>query len=394
MNITLLGSGSYKSSLTYFRLVAIGQQLAHRGWRVSLIVPSADKYNDFTPQKDASLAPVRLLQPWQFVTRSAMLNLIPYLFTSLIALLRTRPDVVYLYKPTPITIMGLVPRLLHRTPVILDLDDLGSEVMRLQGQSRLQVVLVRWCEQLALRYANAVVVTSSYLQAMVKDKYPSKPVLVMSNGVDPVEYPKAPVRPLRNQVYYFGALNRLSLIEDLLRAVPAIVADVPDAQFLIIGAGSALEEAKQLVQDLGVARCVTFTGWVEMHDLPSYTQYADIAVCSQPDTPTVQAASNLKVFQYMAMASVPVVSRVGDLEQYVAYGKAGMAVEPESVPALSAALVAILLDPKRRRELAAAARNRAETVYAWDVLCNQLVHFMDAEVLGTPATGHKHERRA
>ncbi len=379
MKLLMLSSGSYKSSLT-FRIVCLGQQLARQGWDVSLIVPSADKYNDFKPDKHASLGPVRLIQPWQLSTKSASLNLLPYVCTSARAILRARADVIYLYKPTPITIAGLLPKLPFRTPVILDLDDLGSEVMKAQGQSPVQVKLVALCERLTLRFASAVVVTSSYLGSLVSDRYPEKPVLVLPNGVDPAEYPLMKEQPPRHALYYFGALNRLELIEDLLRALPAVINAVPDATITILGGGSALEQAKKLAKQLRISRAVTFSGWIDMFAAQNYVQFADIAVCYQPDTPPTRAASNMKVFQYMAMSSVPVVSDVGDLGRYVGGtggGKpAGMVVPAGDERQLSKALVYLLTHDEVRKQMAVAARQRAETTYAWSTLASGLQKFL------------------
>lgn len=375
----MLGSGSYKSSLS-IRLVALGKHLADKGWNVSMIMPSADKYNDFTPDHDAQIPNVKLIQPWQPATHSAMLNLFPYLFTSLIAILRARPDMVYLYKPTPITILGLIPKLLFRKPVILDLDDLGSEVMKLQQQSKLQYTLVATCERLAMRFASSIVVTSTYLEKIVREQYPNKQILVLPNGVEPYDYqPVEPKQP-RHAIYYFGFVNRLSLVETMLRAVPAVVEKVPDAQVTIVGGGSALDEAKKLVRDLGVKKAVTFTGWVDVLEAQNYAQFADLAICCQPDIPTVRAASNMKVFQYMAMSTIPVVSDVGDLGSYVKNGKLGAIVPADDEAALAKALISLLLDDDKRTRTAKAARKAAESEYAWSVRVDELQGFLKSQL--------------
>jgi glycosyltransferase involved in cell wall biosynthesis len=273
-----------------------------------------------------------------------------------------------------------VPKFLFRAPLILDLDDLGSEVMRLQKQPAVQVKLVAWCEQLALRFADAVVVTSTYLESLVKEQYPHKPVLLLSNGVSPEEYIPSEDRPLRNAIYYYGAINRLSLIETLLRALPATVAQVPDVRVTILGDGSALYEAKALVDSLGVGAQVSFAGWTDARDLPAYVQAGDIAVCIQPDIPTVRAASNLKVFQYMGLGSASVVSDVGDLGRYVKQGdgdeQIGVVVPPEDPEALARVLVAMLKDKQGRKRMGKKARVAAETEYAWSVLAGKLDCFL------------------
>jgi glycosyltransferase involved in cell wall biosynthesis len=380
MKLLMLASGSYKSTLT-FRIVCLGQQLARTGWDVSLIAPSADKYNNFRPDKHASLDPIRLIQPWQLTTKSASLNLLPYICTSILAIFRVRAQVIYLYKPTPITIAGLLPKLLFRTPVILDLDDLGSEVMKAQGQSALQVLLVALCERLALRFASAVVVTSTHLESVVSNRYPKKTILVLPNGVDPAEYPLAKVQAPRHALYYFGALNRLELIEDLLRSLPNVLAAVPDTKVTILGGGSALAPAKKLAAQLGISRAVTFTGWIDMFAVRDYVQFADIAICYQPNTPPTRAASNMKVFQYMAMSSVLVVSDVGDLKSYVSATAsepaAGIAVAAADKARLAVALVDLLKHDERRIHMAEQARRRAETVYAWSTLGARLGRFIE-----------------
>lgn len=376
--LLMLSTGSYAGTLT-IRLRDIARHLGSE-FDVTVMSPSADKYNNFTP--DMSLKPTghKLIQPWQFKTTSPVLNLIPYLFSGLFHVLKSRADIVYIYKPTPITVIGLVGRLFGRQ-VVLDMDDLGSEVMKLEGQSRLTVALVEFCEKVTMRYASSMVVTSTLLESMVRQKYPTKPVLRLPNGVEPGDYAPASRESLRNSVYFFGAINRLNLIEDMLRAIPAVVAAIPDAHFTIAGGGSALDDAKKLVRTLGVADSVTFTGWLsDMHAIQRHTRYGDIGICYQPDGRTNRAASNMKVFQYMAMRTVPLVSDVGDLHEYVADGAAGVVVEPENGGALSLAIIELLRDAPRRSRLTDRAYELATTDYTWQHRADTLREFINDNV--------------
>jgi len=347
-------------------------------WEPTIILPSADKYNDFQSELDASLGFADLIQPWQPATGNAMLNLLPYLFTSLFSILRSRSDAVYMYKPTPINILGILPKFLSGTPVILDLDDLGSEVMKSQNQSKLQYKLVEYCERIATRYSSAIVVASTFLESTVKAKFPLKSVLVIPNGVEPSDYKKTRASNPRNAIYYFGAVNRLSLIDDFLKSLPDVIKSVPDTKITIVGGGSALDEAKQLVDRLNISSSVKFTGWVDMLDIEKYVKFADVAICYQPDTRTVRAASNMKVFQYMAMASVPVVSDVGDLSMYLKDGQLGAVVPPSDPQALSEVLTDLLLNREERREKALTARNTAIEEYSWETRSSKLANMINA----------------
>ncbi|HWZ65940.1 MAG TPA: glycosyltransferase [Patescibacteria group bacterium] len=376
MKILVLSSGSYKSPLA-LRVVALSKHLGKRGNTVLLMAPSADKYNKFTPDKHPKLPFTQVIQPWQPTTKSAMFNLVPYILSSLVALLSHRVDAIYLCKPTPITILGLLPRVLFGTPVILDLDDLGSEVMKSQGQSILQYKLVAWCEKIAARYASGIVVASTYLEELVKTEYPDKPLVVIPNGVDPDDYVATNKIQPRNAVYYFGVLNRLSLIEILLYALPKVIETIPDTIITIAGGGSALPEARQIVERLGLSASVTFTDWIPFLDIQKYVQPGDVGVCYQPDTPTVRAASIMKVFQYMAMSTVPVVSEVGDLPIYVQHGRIGKVVPAGDDPkTLALTLIEVLKDTNNRAKMASLARQVAETDYSWSSRTQLLDEFI------------------
>lgn len=398
MKLLITGSGSYKSGLTAFRAVPLGQAMSRAGWEVTLVVPSADKYNGFKEDKKAVLDGVRISQPWQLKTKSPFINLLPYMFSALKEVIKDRPDLIYMFKPSPANITGLIMKMIYKTTIVVDFDDLGSEVMRQQKQPKLQVWLVAACERLALRQADVVTVTSSYLYESIKRKYPDKQVLVISNGVDPAVFRQCPLSSPRRAIYYLGALNRLSLVENLLKALPETISKVPGTEVIIMGAGRSLDEAKDLTADLGIQGSVRFTGWITPEEIHEHVRFADIAVCTQPDNPTVRAASNLKVFQYMALGTVPVVSRVGDLPRYVGSGSDGEAVGevvlPEDISGLSRTLVGLLLNPERRTELSLRARARAENIYTWDKLAVKLDLFLKtladdrgSKVLGEEA-GH------
>src|SRR4029079_3524644 len=132
MKILCLASGNIKSNFTY-RILALGRSLKARGHDVTIIAPRADKYNGFVPELVSEIEGVRVLQPFQFATKRLEINLLPYIFDAARMVLRDKPDVVYIYKPTPISIVGVLAKLLRRTTLILDMDDLGSEVMKIEG---------------------------------------------------------------------------------------------------------------------------------------------------------------------------------------------------------------------------------------------------------------------
>jgi glycosyltransferase involved in cell wall biosynthesis len=123
-----------------------------------------------------------------------------------------------------------------------------------------------------------------------------------------------------------------------------------------------------------------------MFKAQKYTQFGDIAICYQPDTETVKAASNMKVFQYMAMGSVPVVSRVGDLPVYVRNGAAGAIVPAADHVALGETIIKLLSDNRRRRSIATTGRRLAETDYSWPKIGTMLAGFISGVIISAAPT--------
>ena len=120
MKILFLTSGSVRSNFSY-RALSLARELKALGHDTALVCPSADKYNGFKAEKISELHGVRVFQPWQLKTKKAEINLFPYIFGALYRTLREKPDLIYIYKPTPISIVGLAAKMLKRTPVVLDM---------------------------------------------------------------------------------------------------------------------------------------------------------------------------------------------------------------------------------------------------------------------------------
>ncbi len=343
MKITILASGTIKSNFSY-RVLQLGRSLVARGHIVSIIVPSADKYNNFKNVKISLIDGVKIIQPFQFNTRRLELNLIPYILHTLYIILSERADLIYIYKPTPITLGGFLGKMLYGTPVVLDMDDLGSEVMRIEGHSLFQIKLVEWCENIAARFSNRIVVVSTYLYELYRKEFPFKDILIIPNGVDDVWFSPIIARSTEKKIVFLGAINRKNILEPLFDVLPDVIRKYPDLKVLIIGGGTFLEYFKEKAQTLGLAEIIEFTGWLALDEARSLLKAGDIGYNYMPDEPTIKASSNMKVPQYMARGVVPLVSRVGDLEKAIEYGEAGYTAMPDDLHSLESTILEALSD--------------------------------------------------
>jgi phosphatidylinositol alpha-mannosyltransferase len=375
VKILMLGSGSVKSNFMY-RLLALGKALHRRGHEVSIIAPKADKYNNFTPENINAIDGVRVLQPFQFATKRLEINLLPYMLGALRMVLAQKPDIVYIYKPTPISVIGLVARL-RGIPVVLDVDDLGSEVMRIEGHPAHQRKLVEWSERLAGSKANGIVGASSLLRDKYQKEYPNKPVVWVPNGVE-ADWFDAVLPPERDkQIVFFGSLNRQNILDPLFDVFPSIIKKYPKAHFLLIGDGQFMAYFREKAERLGISNNITFTGWLQLPEAKQLLFAGDIGYNYMPNQQTVWAASNMKVSQYMARGVVPLVSKAGDLPWMVDDGRAGYVVPADDPAELERALLAAFADPARKQKAARAVRY-AERTFHWDKLAAQVDEFLES----------------
>jgi glycosyltransferase involved in cell wall biosynthesis/uncharacterized membrane protein len=374
MNITFLVSGSIRSNFSY-RPLALAKSLHALGHHISIIAPKADKYNDFIPETITSIDGIKILQPFQFTTRNPEINLFPYLFDATRVLLNEKPDLVYIYKPTPVSVIGLFLKLFRKTELVADFDDLGSEVMRIEGHPWYQRTLVEWSERLAARFADRIVVASTYLSNKYEALFPKKLIHIMPNSVEPDWLTPVLLAKNLKRIIFMGSINRKNILEPLFDIFPQILIEEPNAELIIMGDGKFLSYFKEKANDLDIVKNVTFTGWLSLEEAKLRLNAGDIGYSYMPDEVTTNAASNMKVSQYMARGVVPLVSDVGDLSFTVGFGSAGYIAKADSLDSLKSTLLGALKDPSRM-EKAEMARDIASKKFSWDKQAESFITWM------------------
>lgn len=167
-------------------------------------------------------------------------------------------------------------------------------------------------------------------------------------------------------VLFLGRLREKKGVFDLLRAWPAVRAQVSGARLVLAGDGDA-QAIRALARQLGVADAIELPGWVAGPDKLDWLARA--AVFALPSH-----AEGLPVGVLEAMTcGVPVLaSRVGGVPDVLEDGRLGALVDAGDVDGLSARLVELLRDAALRERLADAARERAEGEYAADEVARRL----------------------
>jgi glycosyltransferase involved in cell wall biosynthesis len=183
-------------------------------------------------------------------------------------------------------------------------------------------------------------------------------IRVVYNGVDPEDWaPGVAVAPASGRVVLLaGRLCRDKGQRTLVRASRAVLAEVPDARFVLLGADTdgEAERLRGLSRQLGVDHAVELRPWIA-DPRPAFRASDVITLPSRSE-------GFGRVLVEAACLGKPVVaSRVGGIPEVVVDRHTGLLVPAEDPRALASALITLLRDADLRRTLGSAARERALT---------------------------------
>jgi glycosyltransferase involved in cell wall biosynthesis len=145
-------------------------------------------------------------------------------------------------------------------------------------------------------------------------------------------------------------------IETFVRAVPLVLAKVPDARFVVAGKGSQAEFLKGLAESLNVSRSVVFTGSIPFEEVPKYVASADIYV----STSLSDAGLSASTAEAMASGLPVVITDFGDNKKWVSDGANGYLIPLKSPDSLAEKLIYLLKNKHVREKFGAANRSIIE----------------------------------
>ena len=165
--------------------------------------------------------------------------------------------------------------------------------------------------------------------------------------------------------------------ELLVRAAARVLERVPNAFFLLVGAGPMLARVKQHAEELGVSSRIHCTGAVRYEEMPHYLARADVGVA--PYQPALLGQlrlgfywSPLKIFEYMASGLPVVTLDVEPLREIVRPGLEGLLFPENHTERLAEAIAELVSSPERARAMGQSARQRIVSLYSWEMHCEAL----------------------
>ncbi|GAA2741454.1 glycosyltransferase family 4 protein [Kitasatospora cinereorecta] len=162
--------------------------------------------------------------------------------------------------------------------------------------------------------------------------------------------------------------------DTLIRAMPQILADVPDAVLLIVGGGPYRADLEKLVDATGVRGSVVFTGAVPWEELPAHYGAGDVFAMPCRTRRGGLDVEGLGIVYLEASATgLPVVAGdSGGAPDAVLEGETGFVVPGRSHDATAERIVRLLRDEALRRRMGEAGRRWVHRSWRWDMLAERL----------------------
>jgi len=223
-----------------------------------------------------------------------------------------------------------------------------------------------------------VICCSDYMISHVRWAFglPADKLIMVPNGVNFEAYAserKEDLTQFRNRfalpqekiVLFVGRLVFEKGAHVLVSAVPKVLEKI-DAKFVIVGNGYMRDQLSDLVQKMGLAHKVMFTGFVDDETLRRLQKSADVSV-----VPSLFEPFGIVALEAMAAGSPVVVSDTGGLSEIVSHEVDGMKVYAGNPDSLSWGITRVLTDEGLANRLRANAYRKVQEKYNWDTIARQ-----------------------
>ncbi len=203
-------------------------------------------------------------------------------------------------------------------------------------------------EKRTYRLADRIVCVSLDTTRTLIEHYgiPNDKIVVIHNAVDtgkffPLNLPRQP-----HTILYIGRIDKRKGIDFLIKSLPLVLRQIPEARLVVGGKGGYLEEMKSLVRRLNLEEQVSFLGFVPDDQLNElYNRAACVVV------PSIFEGFGITVIEALAAGTRVVGTNVDGIREILADPDYGSLVPYGDTRTLGEAIVTELRNPRGAGEL-------------------------------------------
>lgn len=287
-----------------------------------------------------------------------------------------KPDVINAHTPVPY-FADVIERLRGTIPFVLTYH---NDIVKERFPGNLLAKLTHFFLVAGtLRRANRIIATSHYYAERSRPLQPYKHKLsIVPPGVDTTVFtPQAnagdvtQAHPGKRLVLFVGSLQKAQDykgIEELIKSMVKVRAEVPNARLIVVGEGDGLASYQQIAYEAGLKDDVAFVGHKSHAELAAYYAAADVAVL--PSTNKTEGFGMVLV-EASACGTPVIGANIGGIPFAIKENETGLLVPPRDEQALAKAIVTVLTDTALAKKLGDGGAARSKALFDWHTLAEK-----------------------
>lgn len=291
-----------------------------------------------------------------------------------------RPALLHAHSPALCGMAALLAGRRLGIPVVYEIRAFWEDAAVANGTGRagnLKYRLTRALENRVVAGADAVVTICRGLKDdLVARGFSADRITVSPNGVDLALFGDAlpPDPALRTElalgagpvIGFIGSFYDYEGIDDMIAAMPRLLARVPDARLLLVGGGPMEAALQAQAAASPAAQAIRFVGRVPHSAVERYYALIDVMAYPRKRSRLTDLVTPLKPLEAMAQDKLVAASDVGGHRELIADGVTGTLFAPDNPAALASALADLLAQPARWPALRAAGHRHVAADHDWD----------------------------
>jgi len=291
-----------------------------------------------------------------------------------------RPDVLHAHSPALCGLAAVRAGKRLGIPVVYEIrafweDAAVSNLATTEGSLRYR--LTRSLENRAVAAADAVMTICHGLRDdLIARGHPAGKIGIMPNGVDLTLFGDPPPRDMAlgkelglgngPVVGFIGSFYDYEGLDDLIAAMPALIAQQADARLLLVGGGPMEADLRRAANASPAAAAIRFVGRVPHTEVERYYALTDVLAYPRKASRLTDLVTPLKPLEAMAQGKLVAASDVGGHRELITDGETGALFAPDDPAACAAALGELLGQRAGWDAMRARARRHVEMRHDWN----------------------------
>lgn len=325
-----------------------------------------------TPQRLSWLAKLPVINQW-WVVKTLARRLVQ-------VVAEIKPDIIHAHSPVLNGLAALKIQEWFSIPVVYEVRAFWEDAAVDHGTAKewgMRYRLTRALETHLFKRANAVTTICEGLKKDIVERgIMENKVTVIANGVDITRFFTIGESDVDLQKKYHleghlvlgfaGSFYAYEGLELLIKAMPRILLEVPDARLMLIGGGPQKDYLQKLASGLGLDDKIIFTGRVPHAEVHRYYSLVDMFIYPRLSMRLTELVTPLKPLEAMAQGRLVVASDVGGHKELIHHGETGILFEAGNIKSLTTAVVDLLQHRERWPGQRVAARRYVEHERDWN----------------------------